>query len=127
MSAHDEGEPLTHVSRETSTSSLDAAAAPASAFAETSPTAAFEPDDSTPLAREAQDHVDLARRARSTTELPRPGRTRVFVVANPSDDGVFVNLRAPVLLNPRTGAAVQVIFDDASYPLRARLGATAAP
>lgn len=52
---------------------------------------------------------------------------RVFVVANPSEDGVFVNLRAPVLLNPRTGAAVQVIFDDASYPLRARLGATAAP
>ena len=82
MSAHDEGEPLTHVSRETSTSSPDAVAAPASAFAEASPTAAFEPDDSTPLAREAQDHVDLARRARSTTELPRPGRTRVFVVAN---------------------------------------------
>ncbi len=50
----------------------------------------------------------------------------VFVVANPSEDGVFVNLRAPVLINARTGAAVQVIFDDASYPLRARLGSPSA-
>lgn len=50
----------------------------------------------------------------------------VFVVANPSEGGVFVNLRAPVLINARTGAAVQVIFDDASYPLRARLGSPSA-
>ncbi|MDU0344319.1 flagellar assembly protein FliW [Microbacterium sp. KSW2-29] len=48
---------------------------------------------------------------------------RVFVVANPSDEGVFVNLRAPVLLNERTGAAAQIIFEDTSYPLRAQLGA----
>ncbi len=48
---------------------------------------------------------------------------RVLVVANPTDEGVFLNLRAPVLLNVRTGAASQVILEDTSYPLRALLGA----
>lgn len=47
---------------------------------------------------------------------------RMFVVANPSEEGVFVNLRAPILINQRTGAATQIIFEDTSYPLRARLG-----
>ncbi|MDQ1113093.1 flagellar assembly factor FliW [Microbacterium testaceum] len=48
---------------------------------------------------------------------------RMFVVANPGEDGVFVNLRAPILVNARTGAAAQVIFDDTVYPIRARLTA----
>ncbi len=52
-----------------------------------------------------------------------PDEVRVFVVANPADDGVFVNLRAPILVNARTGAGTQVIFDESAYPLRARLGA----
>ncbi|MEV7874947.1 flagellar assembly protein FliW [Microbacterium sp. NPDC089188] len=47
---------------------------------------------------------------------------RLFVVANPSEEGVFVNLRAPVLINARTGSAAQLIFEDTSYPLRAQLG-----
>ena len=47
---------------------------------------------------------------------------RMLVVANPSEEGVFVNLRAPILINQRTGAATQLIFEDTSYPLRARLG-----
>lgn len=48
---------------------------------------------------------------------------RMFVVANPSEEGVFLNLRAPILINGRTGAAAQIIFEDTSYPLRAQLGA----
>lgn len=47
----------------------------------------------------------------------------LFVVANPADDGVCVNLRAPILVNARTGAGTQVIFDEGTYPIRARLGA----
>ncbi|MDR6690535.1 flagellar assembly factor FliW [Microbacterium sp. 1154] len=49
------------------------------------------------------------------------GEVGVFVVANPGEDGVSVNLRAPILVNVRTGAAAQVIFDDPAYPIRARL------
>lgn len=48
---------------------------------------------------------------------------RVFVVANPSDGGVFVNLRAPLIVHAETGVAAQVILDDPSYPFRALLGA----
>jgi len=46
---------------------------------------------------------------------------RVFVVANPADDGVYVNLRAPIVIHRETGCAAQVILDDQSYPLRAPL------
>lgn len=47
---------------------------------------------------------------------------RVFVVVNPADDGVYLNLRAPVLLHRQSGRAAQIIFDDQSYPVRALLG-----
>ena len=47
---------------------------------------------------------------------------RVLVVANPADDGIHLNLRAPLLVHRRTGRALQVILDDQDYPLRARLG-----
>lgn len=46
---------------------------------------------------------------------------RVLVVANPADDGVYVNLRAPIVLHPVTARAAQVILDDESYPIRVRL------
>lgn len=46
---------------------------------------------------------------------------RVLVVANPADDGVFVNLRAPIVMHPITARAAQVILDDDSYPIRVRL------
>ncbi|WEK59939.1 MAG: flagellar assembly protein FliW [Candidatus Microbacterium colombiense] len=46
----------------------------------------------------------------------------LFVVANPSDDGVHVNLRAPIVIRPETGRAVQVILEDQDYPIRALLG-----
>jgi flagellar assembly factor FliW len=47
---------------------------------------------------------------------------RTFVIANPSDEGVHVNLRAPVIIHTETGRAAQVILDDQDYPIRALLG-----
>nr|WP_236571206.1 flagellar assembly protein FliW [Microbacterium hydrocarbonoxydans] len=47
---------------------------------------------------------------------------RVFVVANPADDGVYLNLRAPVIVHPQSGRAAQVILDDQDYPIRALIG-----
>lgn len=47
---------------------------------------------------------------------------RMLVIANPSDGGVHVNLRAPIVVHADTGKALQVILDDQDYPLRARLG-----
>lgn len=47
---------------------------------------------------------------------------QVFVVANPTDDGVYLNLRAPVLIHRGSGRAAQVILDDQRYPIRALLG-----
>lgn len=47
---------------------------------------------------------------------------RVLVVANPSEEGVHVNLRAPIILHPKTGRATQVILEEQTYPIRALLG-----
>ncbi|GAA1916969.1 hypothetical protein GCM10009775_06760 [Microbacterium aoyamense] len=47
---------------------------------------------------------------------------RVFVVVNPADDGVYLNLRAPIILHRQTGRAAQIILDDQNYPVRALLG-----
>lgn len=47
----------------------------------------------------------------------------IFVVVNPADDGVYLNLRAPVLIHRESGRASQVILDDQSYPIRALLRA----
>lgn len=46
----------------------------------------------------------------------------LLVVANPQDDGVHVNLRAPIVLNRAARRAMQVILDDQAHPIRARLG-----
>jgi flagellar assembly factor FliW len=48
---------------------------------------------------------------------------RVFVVANPSDEGIYLNLRAPIVIHRGTGRATQVILDDQTYPIRALLAA----
>jgi flagellar assembly factor FliW len=44
----------------------------------------------------------------------------VLVVVNPADGSPVVNLLAPILVNPGTGAAEQVILDG-DWPLRAQL------
>lgn len=45
----------------------------------------------------------------------------LFVVANPSAEGVRVNFKAPILIHLDTGLATQIILDDPAYPVRALL------
>jgi flagellar assembly factor FliW len=66
----------------------------------------------------SEDHLlDVGAGARADAE--------VLVVTTLDDDGPVVNLFAPVLVNPATGVASQVILDGSDWPLRARLARTA--
>ncbi|EYR65064.1 flagellar assembly factor FliW [Actinotalea ferrariae CF5-4] len=49
----------------------------------------------------------------------------LLVVVHPGQDGMppTANLLAPVVVNPTTGAALQVVLDSDEWPLRAPLGA----
>jgi len=58
---------------------------------------------------------------RSDLGVGGAGDVRILIVANPSDDGVYVNLRAPIVLDPASGRALQIILDDEEYPIRVRL------
>lgn len=64
----------------------------------------------------------LPREAREEIGAGEADELRVFVVVNPSDGGVFVNLRAPIIVHADTGSAAQVILEDQTYPIRALLG-----
>ncbi len=48
-------------------------------------------------------------------------QVETLVVATMTDDGPVVNLLAPILVNPATHAAAQVILDGTDWPLRAQL------
>lgn len=48
--------------------------------------------------------------------------TRVLLVARLTDEGVTVNLLAPVVVDPCTGVAAQVILEGQDLPVRALLG-----
>jgi len=51
----------------------------------------------------------------------------MLAVVHPGgDDPTTVNLLAPILINPATGAAAQVVLDGDEWPLRAPLGSGAA-
>lgn len=54
--------------------------------------------------------------------LTEPAEARVFVVARMTDEGIGVNLLAPVVVNRRTGVAAQVILEGQDLPVRALLG-----
>ena len=54
--------------------------------------------------------------------LDGPDDAFVLVVAHPTDEGVSVNLLAPVVVNRATGTAAQLILEDQDYPLRTMLG-----
>ena len=45
----------------------------------------------------------------------------LLVVARPGDDELTVNLMAPIVVNPETGRASQVILEAEEYPVRAVL------
>jgi len=49
----------------------------------------------------------------------------VLTMVSTSERGATVNLLAPVLVNPETGACAQVILEGQDWPLRSPLGATA--
>lgn len=50
-------------------------------------------------------------------------QARVLVVVNPAAEPATVNLLAPVVLHTGTGAALQVVLDDARWPLQHPIGA----
>ena len=50
----------------------------------------------------------------------------VYVVATIADGAPVVNLLAPIVVNPATRSAVQVILDSDAWPLRAELTQRAA-
>jgi flagellar assembly factor FliW len=54
-----------------------------------------------------------------------PAGVDVYVVATLADRAPVVNLLAPILVNPLTGAASQVILDSDEWPLAAQLVAPA--
>lgn len=57
--------------------------------------------------------------------LTSPDDAMLLVVARPADDGVTVNLMAPVVINRTSGVASQVILEGQDLPLRAPLVAAA--
>lgn len=66
----------------------------------------------------------------STEQLSEVGaasaeQAELLVVTTLDADGPALNLFAPVLVNPATGAASQVILDGTDWPLRARLAQAA--
>ncbi len=55
--------------------------------------------------------------------LEDPADARVLVVAQPAgEDGVTVNLMAPVVVHRETGAAAQLIVTQEDWPLRHAVG-----
>ncbi|MFE7843704.1 flagellar assembly protein FliW [Microbacterium sp. NPDC057407] len=77
------------------------------------------------LADEGGYRPSLTAGVRAQVGATDASEVRLFVVANPAEDGVFLNLRAPILIHRDTGRAAQVILDDQAYPIRALLGRTA--
>lgn len=71
-------------------------------------------DDYAPILTDAQ---------AQSLALAAPEEALLLVVARPGEEGVTVNLMAPVVINQSTGAASQVILEDQDYPLRAPLAA----
>ncbi|WEK13051.1 MAG: flagellar assembly protein FliW [Candidatus Microbacterium phytovorans] len=53
--------------------------------------------------------------------LESPDDATLFVVAQLTDEGIGVNLLAPVVVNHRTGSAAQVILEGQDLPVRALL------
>ncbi|MFS0851972.1 flagellar assembly protein FliW [Microbacterium sp. 179-I 3D4 NHS] len=64
----------------------------------------------------------LPEAARAEIGAAEASDLRVLVVANPTDDGVYLNLRAPIVIDRETGRATQVILEDPAYPIRALVG-----
>jgi flagellar assembly factor FliW len=55
-------------------------------------------------------------------EATDAGQTTTLLVVNPGAGKPTVNLAAPLVLNPETGACTQLVLDSNAYPLHAELG-----
>lgn len=53
--------------------------------------------------------------------LRSPDEARLLVFARMTEEGIGLNLLAPVVINQRTGDAAQVILEGQDYPVRALL------
>jgi len=51
-------------------------------------------------------------------EIARPEDVLTYVIVNVIDNQIYVNLKAPIIINTINRKAAQHIIDDASYPLR---------
>lgn len=51
-------------------------------------------------------------------KIAQPEDVMTFVIVNVIDDQLFVNLKAPVIMNTANHQGAQHIIDDAAYPLR---------
>jgi len=51
-------------------------------------------------------------------EIAKPDQVMTFVIVNVVDNQLYVNLKAPIIINTINHKAAQHIIDDASYPLR---------
>lgn len=57
----------------------------------------------------------LPRRDLAAIDVADPDRAVRLVIATVRQDGPQLHLRAPILINPETGAAVQSILDERAY------------
>lgn len=64
-------------------------------------------------------HLSDLRAIRATPE----DEIDVLVIANVGDQGAFLNLAAPLLVNPKSGQAIQAILADSVNSIRAPIGA----
>lgn len=62
----------------------------------------------------------------AAVQVSSPEDALLLVVVTAADDTVTVNLRAPIVINVKSGAAAQVIVQDGDWPVRAQLAARAA-
>ncbi|NTV40262.1 MAG: flagellar assembly protein FliW [Demequinaceae bacterium] len=66
---------------------------------------------------------EVSATVRTSLGLDATTQPVMLAVVHPgSDDPTTVNLLAPILVNPVTGAAAQVVLDGDEWPLRAPLG-----
>lgn len=65
----------------------------------------------------------LSDEARAAIGLAAGEAPVLLAIVNPSADGaITANLLAPIVVDPATGVAAQIVLDDDRWPLRATLG-----
>ena len=68
-----------------------------------------------------QYHPQITEEQEELLGLVDPADALVLLVAKPSDEGVRVNLLAPIVVNGRDGRSAQLILDHGDWPVSASL------